>query len=344
MLFPSLVASALLLGASAFVAVPEIAGDLSVSDLVVAPTTRQLKVDVKCQECPFPLIVDDSTILWDDKFDSSLGLNFTTSEKCLALNDRQIFPIVESPVHLEAVLHRLSDGLDSIPVPLGFALEILPSKRATDEESELLSFHFTVVDIAGYPVPVDTVHMQLIKTTSGDLFLVEANVDVSPDPPTSWRECRRNANCLKELIVARIRAVFAAAKARALQALSKIGFKGCPGKRPHGTGRRPPHSHQGGFKHGFKHTFSRVIRLIAIPAILGLVSGVTACVLGMIVGRVIVSLWAFFRRRGRARESSNLERGDHTERQALMIGGEDELPPQYEAEWDGDAALPAEKE
>ena len=73
MLFPSLVASALVLGASAFVAVPDIAGDFSVGhDLVVAQTARQLKVDVKCQECPFPLIVDDSTILWDDKFDSSL--------------------------------------------------------------------------------------------------------------------------------------------------------------------------------------------------------------------------------------------------------------------------------
>jgi hypothetical protein len=64
----------------------------------------------------------------------------------------------------------------------------------------------------------------------------------------------------------------------------------------------------------------------------------------MIVGRAIVALWVFFRRHGRTRESSNLEQGDDTERRALMTDGEDELPPQYDAEWNGNIALPAEKE
>lgn len=73
MLLPSLVASALLLGASAFLVVPDTAGDVPVGhDLVATQTARQLKVDVKCRECPFPLIVDDSKILWEDNFDSSL--------------------------------------------------------------------------------------------------------------------------------------------------------------------------------------------------------------------------------------------------------------------------------
>lgn len=83
------------------------------------------------------------------------------------------------------------------------------------------------------------------------------------------------------------------------------------------------HMHHG----GLDRTISRVVRFIVIPAILGVLAGLAASALGMLVGQAVVFLWLRYRRGGSQQSVSNEERGTVSEKQGLMADASDELPP-----------------
>ncbi|KAL1967733.1 hypothetical protein VTN77DRAFT_2990 [Rasamsonia byssochlamydoides] len=347
-----LAVSALSLGATAFLVVPEthphaVENAPAPHDLhrLEVHDARSEQVELTCDECPYPEVDSNGQISWTDGVKTSLKLNFSTKDNALFVNDDQVFPLPPAPLHVNAVQRRESDGQETAPTSLGFALEVLPLMPPQDD-MELLSVRFTVLDLAGHPVPVDTVAVAVIKTAAGELFIAKTEIESTADDRLSWSQCGGEPRCLRRLLFARIQALITAAKARMMSVGAKLPFggKGCrlphhhdehsadfggdfPHHRPHHFGGHPHrHPHH---RHGWRRTFSRVVRFIVVPAVLGVLAGLAASAIGMLVGQVIVFLWLRYRRCTSSRSSATLEQGSTMEKAALMEEDvpNEELPP-----------------
>ncbi|KAJ9348077.1 hypothetical protein DTO027B9_8607 [Paecilomyces variotii] len=368
-----LAAGALSLRAAAFLVVPEF-------DTVSAPFPKAVnphglaQVSLKCTECPFPESDADGKVSWTEGLDTALDLNISIeNEDTLVINGNQVFPPPPPPLSIDAVQRNIADGRESDPIPLGFALEVEPLVAPMDEPGpELLSLRFTVLDLAGHPVPLNTVIIALIKDESGALYIAKTDVEATKTDIVSWRQCRGKPKCLQTLLFSRVRALVESAKARMMRAKARLmGSKGCHGgprfpmeaSRPprpffdeeppfsrHGgpPHRRPGHGGRHHFHHmhrsGWERTFSRIFRFILVPAVLGVLAGLVASALGMLVGQVVVFLWLRYRRSTTDRSVSAVEEGNDMEKEALIAEPADDFPPEYDDEKHGAIVLPAEKQ
>lgn len=274
-------------------------------------------------------------------------LDFAIEDNRLLANGRQIFPpIPPSPI---SAIQQLEDGELAGPMPVGYALEVMPVVSPSDEPgADLLSVRFTVLDLESHPVPVDTVAITLIQDAKGELYIARTEIEETTREPErlSWKKCEGKPKCLQELLVARVRGLLAAAKERVLGMASKAGRKGC-GKHkgmmgvkghhgPHkhnahlvaGNAGRPHHPMHH-FPGAFADTFSRVINFIVLPAILGVLAGLTASAIGMLVGQAVVFLWQRYRGIKPHEPKAAWEDGESCEKQGLMAEHSDEVLPEY---------------
>lgn len=236
----------------------------------------------------------------------------------------------------------MTDGVESPPVSTGYILDFLQAERSEDG-TELLSLHFTAIQIGAIPVPVGTVHVPVIKTPNGELYIVKPKVQISAPPRRSWRQCRRNPSCLKQFLYARIRCLITAAKTRASMLAQKLTYKGCSGKSQ-GDISNDPSTYDGRRNREFGRSVARAMRMVLAPIIIGLTAGLTACAFGMLIGHGLAALWVHSRRRRNDRPVVDQEQGDASEKEGLMDSEYEEVPPQYEDEARGEISLPAEKE
>ncbi|RDW74264.1 uncharacterized protein DSM5745_06926 [Aspergillus mulundensis] len=338
-----LIGSALALtSASALLVVPEVDADaFSIDDIarlqpLEAQAAQQQQVDLLCTGCPFAEQSGDET---------SLSLEFTIDDGVLLANDHQIFP-PGPPSQISAVQRRVQDGEESEPVPLGYAVEMMPIPSPPDEPFDMVEVRFTVLDLDGYPVPLDTVAVTLVHNSEGDLYMVGTSIEETADRE-SWRQCGGNARCLRRFLVHRIRTMFAAAKERLIGMFKGQGCADAAAPPPpfpsHGDFDRhvsegephrhhghhgphpPPHFHDK-FHKTWERTLHRVVRFIVVPAILGVLAGLAASAVGMLIGQLAVFLWQRHRRSSR---KENNEEGSVSEKQGLMTESSDELPPAY---------------
>ncbi|KAJ5688996.1 hypothetical protein N7462_003388 [Penicillium macrosclerotiorum] len=388
-----LLGGAAALGASAILVVPEMEpqveavedGFMNVHPMLLEDI-RHAVIDLPCAECPFREVDEEGTVSWTDDKPSSLMLDFSIEDNRLLANGRQIFPPVP-PTPIRAV-QQLEDGESSSPMPVGYALEVMPLGSPSDTPgTDLLDVRFTVLDLETHPVPVDTVAITLIQDPTGELYIAKTEIEKTAPPADqlSWKKCNGKAKCLRELLLARIRGLLAAAKERVLGMTGKGFRKPCHGKPPKGMGIDGPHGphkhfdefgldgmpfpllrhtptstaprefhhHHGHFDaekgeghrdhhgphghhppgpppHGaFAHTFSRVVRFIVVPAILGVLAGLTASAVGMLVGQAIVFLWRRYRGTNSQEHKAAWEEGDACEKQGLMTEHAEDVLPQY---------------
>lgn len=259
-------------------------------------------------------------------------------------NGRQIFPPVP-PSPIIAAQER-DDGELSAPVTVGYALEVMPVASTSDEEDfQLLDVRFTVLDLEMLPVPLDTVAIALIVGPDGNLYIARTEIERTTTEPQqlSWKQCNGNPKCLQALLVSRVRGLLAAAKERVMgmASTSKMsGFKDCA-KGKHMKGKH--HAHHKGDKvgrphrhhmhhphHGaFSRTFSRVVHFIVVPAILGVLAGLTASAVGMLVGQVVVFIWQRYRGTQPQEHTAAWEQGDACEKQGLMTESTEDVLPEY---------------
>nr|KMM67133.1 hypothetical protein CPAG_03468 [Coccidioides posadasii RMSCC 3488] len=319
--------------------------------------SHELGLRLQCPECPFPSLSEDSKLVLNDAWDSWLPLNFTTEGNALSVNGHQVFPLENRPVSLETVLHRQSDMKASTPVPVGYGLEF-QVVDVPDSDSKLTLFHFTVLDIGGFPVPVSTVYLPTIKSPNGDLTIVTSKAGVLPMPKKSWRQCRRDRRCLKHLILARIRAFVISAKLRALAIAKKVSakVKGCH-RRPHKVDssqhQRPGHDmmQHGGHHHThqqhksktFAHRFCHILKTVFLPGLIGVVAVTSIAIIAIQLTCGLVAARAFFRRHSNKRVVDQ-EQGVAPEKEALMTEEQYDLPPHYDESDYGKIVIPAEKE
>ncbi|KAL2864786.1 uncharacterized protein BJX67DRAFT_360299 [Aspergillus lucknowensis] len=345
-----LLGSALALStARAFLVVPEVNADAftipnNIASLnpIEAQASQQQQVDLLCTGCPLGIESGDET---------SLLLKFTIDDGLLFANDRQIFP-PSPPAPITATERRREDGMESGPVPLGYAVEMIPLLSPPEEPFDMVEVRLTVLDIQGHPVPLDTIAITLIHDAEGTLYMVGTNIEETADRK-SWRKCGGKPKCLKRFLIHRIRTMFAAAKERLIGMFKGQGCKGAgaPPRLPHPHGdfdRFSPfaeedgshhrhHGHHGHHPHPHPHfqdkfhktwerTLHRVMRFIVVPAILGVLAGLAASVVGMLVGQFAVFMWR--RYRGTSRKEVQ-EQGSEQEKVGLMAESTDDLPPAY---------------
>lgn len=235
-------------------------------------------------------------------------------------------------------------------MPVGYALEVMPVVSPSDEPgADLLNVRFTVLDLESHPVPVDTVAITLIQDPEGELYIARTEIEETAAEPErlSWKKCQGNAKCLQQLLVARVRGLLAAAKERVLGMASNAGRKGCSkhkGKMG-AKGHHGPHKHHGHFDvenaghlphhmhhspHGaLAHTFSRIVNFIVFPAVLGVLAGLTASAIGMLVGQAVVFLWQRYRGIRPQEHKAAWEDGESCEKQGLMAEHSEEVLPEY---------------
>jgi hypothetical protein len=99
------------------------------------------------------------------------------------------------------------------------------------------------------------------------------------------------------------------------------------------AGSHHPHRHH--FRYWRAHRFGKVLhktlRFFVIPALLGVIGGLMASAVGMLVGNVLIWLWTTLYRRGQRKlgtPRSIVMLVDDEEQDALLID-EKELPPAY---------------
>lgn len=279
-------------------------------------------------------------------------MNFSTNDGKLFVNNAQLVPASPDVLNVKAVQRRESDGTETQPLSLSFVVVAMPL-AASHDHMELLQVRFTPLDIDGHPAAMNTVAIVLVRSESGDLFILRSDIEepTGDDDRLSWKKCDGQAECLRRLLVTRIRGLIESAKARVMKLKAKLrGGKGCHGKpriahAPPSTegGEQPPHhgGHRWGGQHhhrqphhrhgwhGWHKTFSRVVRFIVVPAVLGVIAGLAASAIGMLAGQLIVSLWMRYRRNTTSRSTSTLEQGTSTEKTGLMSEDalHEELPP-----------------
>jgi hypothetical protein len=281
----------------------------------------------------------------------------------------------------------VEDGQQTDPIQLDFAWERLPPISSADEpDISIIPIKFTILGLQGYPVKVDTIAIELLRTPEQTSIarIISIPFEDTPgaqtcDTNSKWSLCR-----LRAIIVARLQAIMEAAKARASSATKgwagedgsedKPKDKGCGrgrgkgpglfgGRPPHGFGgphggppngfhgppHRGPHGPHGGHGphhhgqhygnhhfHRFGHMLHQTLRFFVIPAILGVIGGLMASAIGMLVGQCISYLWIRFHRGGVRGNATGREIRvveivlDEEEKDALIINEEAiESPPEY---------------
>ncbi|EXJ91559.1 hypothetical protein A1O3_00107 [Capronia epimyces CBS 606.96] len=343
----ALVASALALRASAFLVPLEVsnAAEQAKSELAALLTKTGRTVDLDCPGCPFFGIEDTTKLQYN--VETKIHLEFNVgSNQDLTINGRPIIPTnPDTPSLVAAPQIRAEDGEQTAPIPLDFAYEKLPPVTSAEEpDKTILPFRLTIVGLNMHPVTVDSLAIDILQTPDHTSVVRITNIPFEDTPgattcdtSSNWSLCR-----LRAIVAARIQSIVDAARAHAHGAKGWVSGKGCKGKKfgKEGVHHKHGHGHHMGGHHHRHHRLHRLgrmmhktLRFFVIPALLGVIGGLMASAIGMLVGQSISYLWIRFHRNGHRRHADVQVVEivvDEDEKDALLIDGELPPPPQYE--------------
>ncbi|KIW45958.1 uncharacterized protein PV06_01657 [Exophiala oligosperma] len=352
-LAPALVAGALASRASAFLLPLEVTKAAARPAFEVKPPPSVVmvggSVDLDCHDCPF--VDPENPSVVQVGVESKIQLEFTIdSEDRLNINDFPVYPHESdasnsSPVFVTTRQIRAEDGQESDPVQLDFALEALePIRSIHSPDATLQPLRFTVLGLQGRPVKVDTIVVDLLQTPDQAVIARFSQIpfELTPgaktcDTSSQWSLCR-----VRAIVTARLQSIMAAARARAHGAHGWIkNGKGCHGRKFGGMGRHHGHHrhghHMGGWSrhhrfHRFGHILHQTIRFFVIPALLGIIGGLMASAVGMLVGQMISYLWIRFHRRGQRGNASarTVEVAIEEEEKGALMTEDIPPPPKYQ--------------
>lgn len=205
---------------------------------------------------------------------------------------------------------RKDTGEQSIEVPLNFAVEMMPPVPSPHkDEISLISIEFTVLGMNGIPVKVNTISLKLIQTPAKDLVIVnqqEIPFEVTPGAESCetarvWSICR-----LRAIVMARLKSMVQATQEKTDSVQEWVKTR-CGAQKPHSH----PHKHHGHGPHRYHrvgHMLHQTFRFFIIPALLGVIGGLAASAIGMLVGQSIVLLVRAYRRSQGRRPLGSIER------------------------------------
>jgi hypothetical protein len=260
----------------------------------------------------------------------------------------------------------LEDGQVTVEQPLDFALERLEPIMAEGTDHMLIPIRFTVLAIAGVPVKADTVALRLLRTQerpgSPQLVVLDTRLIPFEDTPGAeacdggqgWSMCR-----VKAIVMSRVKSMIE--KMMQHKDSAKDWVKnGCGGRfGEHGgpkglgwKGGRPEqfghhhrhHGHRHGRIHRFRQFLHRSIKFFLIPALLGVIGGLLASAVGMLVAQIVVYLWQkFYRGSSRGQTRTRVVEIAVDDEKLVLMADEDagNAPPVYK---DVEAVVVQEKQ
>lgn len=269
----------------------------------------------------------------------------------------------------------------SVDFDVSFVVGISPPIPSTHREGvSLIPIEFTVLKMNDVPVKVNTIVLKVIKTPDDSYVIVHTEQIPFQSTPGAkacegarpWALCR-----VKAIVADKLRKIMEAAKGKANKVHGWVKDKtsGCGkdrahgkhshphphGDHPHGDHPRPHHmgKHHGGHHghrfHRLSHMIHQTLRFFVVPALLGIIGGLTASAIGMLVGQAIVYLWFRTYRNGQRGPLRIYEQEIviiDEEQDGLLAGNDDALPkyedaPKYEETMSRDVeadAVPHESE
>lgn len=196
--------------------------------------------------------------------------------------------------------------------PLGFGLRVSPVAKDQEDNFELLVVDLQIIEVGNIIVDgIPNVQVKLIKTPKGGLMMADiattASETIQKNPMDKQEECTT--------LICKWRAML-------LQQFGRFRNKPCGG-RPGKTveqaedAQESPAPEHPKMRHGHRAKWGHLLKNIAshilLPIAVGIMAGVAASLLGMMVGTAIVCLWRTFFRPASTRRHS---RHSHTHRAA----------------------------
>lgn len=303
---------------------------------------RTTTIELACPGCPFPLGQEtgpdgEAVTIFAHNVDSAIHLDFDTHDHSLNINSQPLLPLDKAArTPFKAYLVRKNSGERSIDIPVNFALEVMaPIPSPHREGVSMIPVDLSILALDGLPVKVNSISLKLVQPPNHDFVLVRTELIPFEETPgaqecqesEAWIPCRWQA-----IIAAHVKSMMdmARTKSNEFHEWVKTKTPGC-----HGAGRktngRHPHPHpndqaarhrgpHGGHRHHrhqrFGHIIHQTFRFLIIPALLGIIGGLTASAVGMIVGRALVYLYMRLYRRG--------QRGPLQQEQLIIVVEDDE--------------------
>jgi len=322
MLFTQLgVAAALVSVSSAFLLPPQITkvdkdviNTLPIEDMVA---TDGRIVAIKCPGCPIP---DNLETTHYTSGHSMLMMNFTIlhhdggADKLL-LNGLPIYPVDLRQFMNGDILtaDQRFEGSENVwtVATLGYSMSAKHVEASSQDQVSLTALHISIIEVANQFISgIPSMEIKLLETPSRQLMI--GDVEVMASPYTTGQECTTLLCKWKAIITAKV---------------SELK-KECGSSKAHpqaGTDPKPYHGHGrprvGGKHRGHRHhkpsAFARFLRGIVfhvfIPIVIGIMVGIFASLIGMIVGHLAISVWRLVVRRGGNNKYTRLEQVEAVE-------------------------------
>ncbi|KAI4866206.1 hypothetical protein F4820DRAFT_267339 [Hypoxylon rubiginosum] len=332
-------------------------------DVNIPKTAEAQNLKLKCPRCPVRIPHHGKPIIVND-IPSHLELDFTIESSDgadrLLLNNFELYPNADPFTNslVAAVRPDFASRQSKRPPhfkgpqpqsihSLGFGMQTTPVAKSEEDSLELVMVELDIIEVGDIFIDgIPNVQIKLVKTPTGKLMIGEIETSESQmrNPMDKQEECAT--------LICKWKAVI-------MQKLASLrAHKGCGGRpaRVKGHGHVKGQGHHGrphkasddgehrGQRHGNHQKnwgllFKNIASHILLPVAVGILAGVAASILGMMVGTLVVFLWRLAFRRGGSRRShrhgrhhkaSHHEAVVEDEKSGLMAGGEEiDAPPAY---------------
>lgn len=257
-------------------------------------------LEVNCPRCP----VDGSEAILRHA-DSILRFNVSIehgddSPDLLMVNGLQVFPVDPQATTAKSLsadqLVKRPDGTwgySSSP-ELGYSMSVKPFHDGKQQLS-VYGIHLRVIEVGTTFVRgIPAIDLKVLKTPSGKLMIASGQVGAGRVPTVHKPQCPS------------LLCHWKAAIANKVEALKKgCGSKQArphKGPRPHGGhregGHRRPHHHPRPHQNSFGRFVQSLVLHVLMPILIGVALGITASLVGMVVGHTAIFFWRLFFRRG----------------------------------------------
>lgn len=322
-------------------------------------------VEISCPGCP--VVTDIQGKMHTAQVESMLQLNFSLAHESgfdkLMLNGMQIYPLdlrsttFMEPLTASQMVKADDDTWEYASSPtIGYSMSIHhPVVSSKNDKLDLVSIHIEILEVAGkFLSGLPTVDLKLLETPShalmiGDAVINKPKSEVSK-PTNDAQECTT--------IVCKWRAIIADRVSKLKGGLKGGCHKGKPavvevaaGPKAHDKEHHSGHGHSNGHgserphkpyryhhRHGGVRRFFRGLVLhIFVPVLIGVMFGITASLIGMVVGHIAIFLWRITFRRGqlgqcssRCSRYSKVESTETLDDEAKGLMENQGPPPEYE--------------
>jgi hypothetical protein len=268
---------------------------------------------------------------------SQLQLNFTVAHEevdKLMMNGVEIYPTHDFPLEPltapQVPSAFLADSSVFRNVRLGYELAVQPVAQSAQDHLELINIRLQIVEIADVFVDgLESVEVKLLQTSSGKFMIGNLETKSTTNPSNATGA---NDDCTSLLC-----------KWRAIVGDKLNDLKhGCSGMKRPGTAMpsepRPathprPNHHDGNHRQGH-HVFRGVLHAlkgfaihVLLPISVGVLAGMTASLVGMLVGQFVVMVWRSLFRRSAYIEVQQEDLDEEAKRYFIQRAGP---PPVYE--------------